>query len=84
MKSRLLASAFLVIVLLAVSIAGWVIAYPDRGDPNNLRYVVWKAGLWHISLENDSRCQRGQIGDWQDERRAATKASDICLFLVKG
>jgi len=43
-------------VLLILSLALWSLTYPSSGDPKNIKYVLWKAGLY--SLDPDVRSQR--------------------------
>jgi len=40
-----------VMLLVAVFFGSWMLTYPSPGDAKNLRYVLWKAGLCKISLE---------------------------------
>ncbi len=40
--------------VLAVVIAvtgAWLLTYPDRSDPKNIEYVLWKAGLYKMNLD---------------------------------
>lgn len=36
---------FLLLVGVALLFVFWITAYPDRGDPKNIHYVLWKHGL---------------------------------------
>lgn len=40
------------VILLAVflAIGTWILLYPD-GDPKNIKYVLWKTGLYKIDLD---------------------------------
>jgi hypothetical protein len=43
---------FLVFLLAVVMFFGsWALAYPDSNDPKNLRYVLWKADLYKVNLD---------------------------------
>jgi hypothetical protein len=35
-------------VLLILSLALWSLTYPSSGDPKNIKYVLWKAGLYSL------------------------------------
>jgi hypothetical protein len=37
--------------LLVVCIGGWALMYPSSGDPKNIKYVFWKAGLYRVNLD---------------------------------
>jgi hypothetical protein len=49
MKSPLLRVAFIVIAVLVLSLALWSLTYPSSGDPKNIKYVLWKAGLYKLN-----------------------------------
>ena len=36
---------------LLLFLVGWSIAYPSSSDPKNIRYVLWKAGLYEKAPE---------------------------------
>ena len=41
----------ILILALAVAfltVAAWMLTYPSAGDPKNLRYVFWKAGVYKL------------------------------------
>lgn len=44
---RILTGVFAVLI---VFVAAWVLTYPD-GDPKNIKYVLWKAGLYRMNLD---------------------------------
>jgi hypothetical protein len=29
----------------------WLLTYPDNKDPKNLKYVLWKAGLYKVDVD---------------------------------
>jgi hypothetical protein len=39
-----------VFALVFVFVAAWVLMHPD-GDPKNIKYVLWKAGLYRMNLD---------------------------------
>jgi hypothetical protein len=57
-KFALSAGAFLLFASAALGI-GWSVTYPP-GDPKNLAYVMWKAGLVSIDLD---RAADTMVGD---------------------
>lgn len=44
---RILTGVFAVVF---VFVSAWVLTYPD-GDPKNIKYVFWKAGLYRMNLD---------------------------------
>jgi hypothetical protein len=44
---RILTGVFTVVF---VFVTTWVLTYPD-GDPKNIKYVLWKAGLYQMNLD---------------------------------
>jgi hypothetical protein len=41
----------IIIAIVLVFVAGWVLTYPSAGDPKNIKYVFWKAGLYRMNLD---------------------------------
>jgi hypothetical protein len=41
--------AVIVLVFALVFLAGWLLMYPSSGDPKNIKYVLWKAGLYKMN-----------------------------------
>ena len=37
--------------LLVVCIVGWALMYPSSSDPKNIKYVLWKAGLYRVDVD---------------------------------
>jgi hypothetical protein len=69
---RILAGVFTVVF---VFVTTWVLTYPD-GDPKNIKYVLWKAGLYQMNLDiaagtmiGDGKGRDNLVG--QDERATA-------------
>jgi hypothetical protein len=53
----------IVVVLLVFALtfgAGWILTYPDSSDPKNIRYVLWKRGLYRMDAD---RAIAPMIGD---------------------
>jgi hypothetical protein len=32
-------------------VTGWVVVYPSDSDPKNIKYVLWKNGLYRLNLD---------------------------------
>jgi hypothetical protein len=47
-------------IVLSMIVGGWICAYPYANDPKSLGYLLWKLGLYNISIE-DAVC--AMIGD---------------------
>jgi len=50
MKRRILIPV-IIIAAIAIFFGGWQLMYPDLGDPRNVRYVFWNAGLCSMDLD---------------------------------
>jgi hypothetical protein len=37
--------------LVAICVGGWALMYPSSSDPRNIKYVLWKAGFYEVSLD---------------------------------
>jgi hypothetical protein len=47
--AKRIALAILAIAVLLSFVAGfWTLTYPDAADPKNMKYVLWKHGLYHL------------------------------------
>ena len=44
-----------------LGVAAWASAYPD-GDPKNIKYVCWKAGLYRMNLDTATGTMIGDAG----------------------
>jgi hypothetical protein len=54
-----------VILALTFSIAvviGWILTYPSESDPKNIRYVLWKSGLYGMNLDTATGTMIGDAG----------------------
>ncbi len=45
------ATALVVLVFFVVAVVGWELTYPSDGDPKNIKYVLWKTGLYRMTLD---------------------------------
>src|ERR1700683_141684 len=48
--------------LLVVCIGGWVLMYPTSSDQKNIKYVLWKDGLYRVNLEVATTTMIGDPG----------------------
>ena len=55
----MLISVIIVVVVVAF-FGGWALTYPSSSDPKNMQYVLWKAGLYKVSLD---QATTAMIGD---------------------
>ena len=51
MIGRHMRTVILLFALLVACIGGWVLMYPSSSDPKNIKYVLWKAGLYRVNLD---------------------------------
>jgi hypothetical protein len=51
MMGRNMRIVIFLLVLLFACIGGWALMYPSSSDPKNIKYVLWKAGLYRVNLE---------------------------------
>jgi hypothetical protein len=49
------------VILLAVFlvVGVWVLTYPEDSDPKNIKYVLWKAGLYRMDLDTAAETMIG-------------------------
>jgi hypothetical protein len=62
-----------VILALVFSIAvviGWALTYPSETDPKNVKYVLWKSGLYGMNLDTATSTM---IGDGSREKLVVGK-----------
>jgi hypothetical protein len=55
---RILTGVFAVVF---VFVAAWVLTYPN-GDPKNIKYVLWKAGVYRMNLDTAADTMIGDSG----------------------
>jgi hypothetical protein len=36
---------------LLIFVGGWALLYPSSSDPKNMKYVLWKAGIYKMNLD---------------------------------
>lgn len=62
MKKHLVRVAILVAVSFAAFVGAWVATYPDKGDPKNIKYILWKAGIYKLDLDLATEVMVGDPG----------------------
>ena len=45
------ATAIVVLAFFIAAVACWELTYPSEGDPKNIKYVLWKTGLYQMNLD---------------------------------
>jgi hypothetical protein len=45
---RIVILAFIFIIIF---VGGWILSYPDSNDPKNIKYVLWKHGLYRLHID---------------------------------
>jgi len=58
MRSRMLISVIIVVVVV-IFFSGWATTYPSSSDPKNIKYVLWKADLYKVSLDQATAAMVG-------------------------
>jgi hypothetical protein len=53
-----------VLISIAAPVAVWILTYPSASDPKNIRYVLWKHGLYRMDIDTASGIM---IGDANSE-----------------
>ncbi len=51
MRKVVWATALVVLALFAVTVLSWELTYPSDSDPKNIKYVLWKTGLYRMNLD---------------------------------
>jgi hypothetical protein len=59
-RTVVLALAFFIAVVI-----GWAVTYPSDSDPKNIKYVLWKNGLYGMDIDSATRTM---IGDRSREK----------------
>jgi len=58
MRRRMLISV-IIFVVFTLFFGGWAMTYPSYSDPKNMKYVLWKAGLYNVSLDQATTAMVG-------------------------
>ena len=51
MTKSLATAALIVLTILLVVTVTWAVTYPSETDPQNIKYVLWKNGLYPLNLD---------------------------------
>jgi len=55
-------TAVIAFILILVVFGAWALAYPSASDPKNMRYVLWKAGLYRMDPDVATDTMIGDSG----------------------
>lgn len=72
MRKRIMIPTIIAAVLLVV-VVGWEALYPDKYDPKNIHYVLWK---WHLAPIDLDRAVSTMHHDRWSERMILGKSED--------
>ena len=53
------ATTIVVLALFIVAVLGWKLTYPSESDPKNIKYVLWKTGLYQMNLDSVTGAMTG-------------------------
>jgi hypothetical protein len=53
----------LVLALFTSVAVVWQMAYPSESDPKNIKYVLWKNGLYRMNLDSAAETMMGDSGN---------------------
>jgi hypothetical protein len=59
MRRSVMIAVMIIVTVLVIFFGGWQLTYPESGDPKNMRYVFWKAGLYNMSLRQATSAMVG-------------------------
>jgi len=65
----------LVLTLSVFAVIGWTLTYPSESDPKNIKYVLWKIGLYRMNLDAAAGTM---IGDGNSEKLVIGKTKRNC------
>lgn len=51
MTKSLARTVVLVLTFFVAVVIGWALTYPSDSDPKNIKYVLWKNGLYRMNLD---------------------------------
>jgi len=60
----------LALTIFITVVLGWVVAYPSDSDPRNIKYILWKSGLYPMNLD---KATGTMIGDGSSDRLVVGK-----------
>ena len=50
-----------VLISIAAIVVVWILTYPSASDPKNIKYVLWKHGLYGMDLDTASDTMIGDV-----------------------
>lgn len=62
MTQSLARAGILILVLLSTTVLVWRLTYPSESDPKNIKYVLWKHGLYPMDPDRAMTAMVGDIG----------------------
>ncbi len=62
MTGKNLRVVIFLLALLFACIGGWALMYPSSSNPKNIKYVLWKVGLYRVNLEVATTAMIGDPG----------------------
>jgi hypothetical protein len=51
MTTSVARTAALALTIFIAVVIGWAVTYPSDSDPKNIKYVLWKSGLYGMNLD---------------------------------
>lgn len=70
MMRRSMLTFVIIIVAIVMFFGGWALTYPGSNDPKNVRYALWKANLYKVSLD---QATAAMVGDPKRDRLVVGK-----------
>jgi hypothetical protein len=55
-------TAIVLPVALLVGVVGWELTYQSESDPKNIKYTLWKSGLYRMNLDSATGAMIGDPG----------------------
>jgi hypothetical protein len=63
-------AAILALTFSIAVVIGWILTYPSESDPKNIKYVLWKSGLYGMNLD---KATGTMIGDGSSDELVVGK-----------
>jgi hypothetical protein len=61
--TRSLSRTLILAVVISIGVViGWALIYPSESDPKNIKYVLWKFGLYAMNLDTATGTMIGDRG----------------------
>jgi hypothetical protein len=62
MKRGMLTPVSIALVAVVIIFGAWALIYPSTNDPKNLRYVLWKTGVYRMNPDMATETMIGDAG----------------------